>query len=95
MIPDFSKVPFANLFEDFLRKCVEGGAERIGLCAVFPDGDCVTGYFNASPGDKALFAHHFQSDAMFDQIAANADWLAERIAEAEDWDEDDDDWDDE
>jgi len=88
--PDFTAVPCAGFLEDFVRELVENdpNPKSIGVCVRLADGRVLTGYYNANITDKALFAHHIQSDALFDQLEANADWLAECVEEAEGFDED-------
>jgi len=89
-IPDLASMPCAGFLEDFVRELAERdlNPQSIGVCVRLSDGCVLTGYYQASPDDKALFAHHIQSDALFDEIEASAGWLAECIAEADDEDED-------
>ena len=92
-IPDLASMPCAGFLEDFVRELAERdpNPKSIGVCVRLSDGCVLTGYYHANTDDKALFAHHIQSDALFDQIEASAPWLAEVLAECEEPDDDPDD----
>lgn len=44
----------------------------IAIVAKTESGNTLTGYYNADAQDKAVFAHHIQSDIVLDIIKANA-----------------------
>ena len=73
--PDFNNLPYAGFLEEFVRELVDLDPVSIGVCAILSDGRVLTGYHDASPQDKAMFAYHMRSDAMFDELENNAEWL--------------------
>lgn len=48
-----------------------------------PDGETFTGYYNADATDKAVFAHHIQSDVTMDIIRENIETIKRLIEEVE------------
>lgn len=47
------------------------------------DGNVFTGYYGADATDKAVFAHHIQSDVTMDIIRANIDEIKGMLGEVE------------
>lgn len=86
---DILKQPYAEFLESFIRELSALSVRSIGVCVMTEDGTALTGYYDADPSDKALFAHHFSTDAMFDQLEANGAWLREVVEEADENDEED------
>ena len=80
---DITKQPYAAWLEESLQ--VIAGIDPVCLCiaATSPDGDVFTGYYGADATDKAVFAHHIQSDVTMDFIRANIDEIKDMLREAE------------
>lgn len=80
---DITKQPYAAWLEESLQ--VIAGIDPVCLCiaATSPDGDVFTGYYGADATDKAVFAHHIQSDVTMDIIRANIDDIKDMLREAE------------
>lgn len=86
-----------DIREKFYAKYLEGiigtmaGLPVASLAIVFKteDGSITTSYCEADSFDKAMFAHLIQSDAMWDELEANAGLIREMVDEAEGYDEDD------
>jgi len=71
---DITKQPEESLkvITDFKPAC-------LCIAATSPDGETFTGYYNADATDKAVFAHHIQSDVVMDIIRANAEKIKEML----------------
>ena len=80
---DITKQPYAAWLEESLQ--VIAGLDPVCLCiaATSPDGDVFTGYYGADATDKAVFAHHIQSDVTMDIIRANIDEIKDILRDAE------------
>lgn len=80
---DITKQPYAVWLEESLQ--VIAGLDPVCLCiaATSPDGDVFTGYYGADATDKAVFAHHIQSDVTMDIIRANIEEIKDMLREAE------------
>lgn len=80
---DITKQPYAAWLEESLH--VIAGLDPVCLCiaAKSTDGDVFTGYYGADATDKAVFAHHIQSDVTMDIIRANIDEIKDMLREAE------------
>lgn len=80
---DITKQPYAAWLEESLQ--VIAGLDPVCLCiaATSPDGDVFTGYYRADATDKAVFAHHIQSDVTMDIIRANIEEIKDMLREAE------------
>ena len=80
---DITKQPYAAWLEESLQ--VIAGLDPVCLCiaATTPDGDVFTGYYGADATDKAVFAHHIQSDVTMDIIRANIDEIKDMLRDAE------------
>lgn len=63
---------YAAWLEESLQLIYKAKPTSIAIAAVTETGETVTGYYNASAQDKAVFAHHIQSDIVLDIIRANA-----------------------
>ena len=78
---------YAEWLEKFIESVMEYKPTMIGVCCLMETGESMTGYFgDVGHADKAVMAHHLQTDAMMDVMKANA---AELIAAAEDCEEED------
>lgn len=76
---EITKTPYAEFLESFIRNIVELLPEKIGVCAILPDGSVLTGYYgDCSHQDKAMMGYHMHTDAVMDTVEANA----KRIIEA-------------
>lgn len=69
---DITSKPYAAWLEQSLKAMMEIKPVSMCIVATGDNGDTLTGYFNADAQDKAVFAHHIQSDVMMDIIRANA-----------------------
>lgn len=80
---DITKQPYAAWLEESLKFIA--GFEPACLCiaATSPDGDTFTGYYNADATDKAVFAHHINSDVVMDIIKANIGEIKGKMEEME------------
>lgn len=80
---DITKQPYAAWLEESLK--IIAGFEPACLCiaATSPDGDNFTGYYNADATDKAVFAHHINSDVVMDIVRANAGEIKRALEEVE------------
>lgn len=80
---DITKQPYAAWLEESLQAIA--GLDPVCLCIAVtsPDGDVFTGYYGADATDKAVFAHHIQSDVTMDIIRANIDEIKDMLREAE------------
>lgn len=68
---DITKQPYAEWLEKSLKVISEFNPACLCIAATSPDGETFTGYYNADATDKAVFAHHIQSDVTMDIIRAN------------------------
>lgn len=78
--------PYAEWLEDGIKTIFHGKPVCIALVATLESGETVTGYYNADAQDKAVFAHHIQSDVTLDIIANNAGFVRAMLEESEDAD---------
>lgn len=68
---DITKQPYSKWLEESLKVIFEFKPACLCIAATSPDGETFTGYYNADATDKAVFAHHIQSDVTMDIIRAN------------------------
>lgn len=76
---DFENVPFAEWVEGLARSAFELKPAKMAFVATLTNGETKTAYYNAYAEDKAVFAHHIQSDVVMDIVIANADILREAM----------------
>ena len=69
--------------EESLQVISEFGPACLCIAATSPDGETFTGYYNADATDKAVFAHHIQSDVTMDIIRENIETIKRLIEEVE------------
>ena len=82
---DILNQPYAEFLEQFLTELAHyGDVDCMAVEVRLPDRRVLTGYYEATAEDKALFAHHLQSDAMFDELEANGAWLRDVVDGDED-----------
>lgn len=73
---------YAEWLEGFIGEIVALQPDRIGVVALMPDGNALTGYYgDCTYQDKALMSHHLSTDAMMDTIMANAKSIVEAAAD--------------
>lgn len=63
---DITKQPYSKWLEESLKVISEFKPACLCIAATSPDGETFTGYYNADATDKAVFAHHIQSDVTMD-----------------------------
>lgn len=63
---------YAAWLEKALQALYKSKPLAIAIVAKTEAGNTLTGYYNADAQDKAVFAHHIQSDIVLDIIKANA-----------------------
>jgi hypothetical protein len=80
---DITKQPYAQWLEESLRVIAEFGPVCLCIAATSPDGETFTGYYNSDATDKAVFAHHIQSDVTMDIIRENIETIKRMLEEAE------------
>jgi hypothetical protein len=70
---DEKMMPYAEWLEGFIKNLIEYQPEKIGVCAILPDGNVLTGYFgDCCPKDKAEMGFHMNNDGVLDTVVANA-----------------------
>ena len=73
---------YAEWLEEFIKHIIELKPEKIGVCALLPDGCTLTSYFgDCYHTDKALMGYTINLDATMDVISANAKDLIEAAEE--------------
>ena len=84
---DITKTKYAEWLEEFIGCIMEHKPEKIGVCAMLPDGGTLTSYFGGCfHTDKAVMGYTMSLDATMDVINANAKDIVE-AAEEQDGDE--------
>ena len=78
---DIKNAPYAEWLEECIRTLVGMDPSRIGLCATLEDGSTMTAYYQCDAQDKAVFAHHIQSDVTMDVIRANIGMIRDALEE--------------
>lgn len=70
---DITKTKYAEWLEEFIGYIMEHQPEKIGVCAILPDGGTLTSYFGGVyHTDKAVMGYSISLDATMDVISANA-----------------------
>lgn len=69
----FENEKCARWLEESVRTLFEEKAEKIAVCAILPNGDLFTGFFQCDVRDKGVIASGIQADAMWDMVMANID----------------------
>lgn len=84
---DVTKTKYAEWLEEFIQHVMELEPEKIGVCALLPDGGTLTSYFGECfHTDKAVMGYTISLDATLDVINANAKDIME-AAEEQDGDD--------
>lgn len=76
----------AEWLEEGLRKMFELKPSSVALVATLDSGETLTGYFRADAQQKAVFAHHINSDAMLDVVLNNINLVRDALDELDDAD---------
>ena len=76
----------AEWLEAGLRKMFELKPSSIALVASLETGETLTGYYHADAQQKAMFAHHINSDAMLDVVLNNIGLVRDALDELDDAD---------
>lgn len=77
--------PYAEWLEGFIENLLEFKPEKIGVCAILPDGNVLTGYYgDVFPMDKAQMGFHMNNDGVLDTVLANAKQIVSAAEEQED-----------
>lgn len=89
---DILTSPYAHWLEQVCESAMEMRPIAMGVCMMDECGAVLTGYYgDLCPQDKALMAFHFNTDAMFEVMKANAKEIVEAAEEEDDTEEEDDD----
>lgn len=85
---DVTKSAYAEWLEEFIQNIMELKPEKIGVCALLPDGCTLTSYFgDCYHTDKAVMGYTINLDATMDVINANAKEIIEAAEEEQDGDD--------
>lgn len=85
---DVTKSAYAEWLEDVIKGIMENKPEKIGVCCLLPDGSTMTNYFGECyHNDKAIMAHTFNLDAIWEVTTANAKEILEAAEEEQDGDD--------
>lgn len=80
---NFGDKKCAGWLEECVRTLFEEKAEHIAVCAILPDGDLFTGFFQCDVRDKGVIASGIQADAMWDTVMANIGQIRDALEEDE------------
>ena len=84
---DVTQSVYAEFLEELILNIMETQPEKIGVCALLPDGSTLTQYFGGCyHTDKAVMGYTMNQDALMDVITAN---IKDIMAEAEEQDGED------
>ena len=84
---DVTQSAYAEWLEELIGNIMELKPEKIGVCALIPDGSTLTQYFGECyHTDKAVMGYTMNQDAIMDVITANAKEILE-AAEEQDGDD--------
>ena len=73
--------PYAQWLEGLLEALVQHKPKKIGMIMLLDEGRHLVGYYgDVYPVEKTMMAHRMQSDALIDEVFANA---ANIVREAE------------
>lgn len=74
---------YMRWLEDAVRTVLEEQPKCMVLVAKLESEEVLTAYYNADAEDKAVFAHHIQSDVTMDIIENNIDRIRELLFEGD------------
>lgn len=80
---EIEKEPYAAFLEESIKAIFEARPVSMAVVAICEDGNTLTGYYNADAQDKAVFAHHIQSDVVMDIVTANINTVKEALEDEE------------
>ena len=84
---DVRKSIYAEWLEEFIQHIMEYKPEKIGVCAILPDGGTLSSYFgDCGHMDKAMMGYTMNLDAIMDVATANAKDIVD-AAEEQDGDD--------
>lgn len=78
---DIECTPYAEWLEECIKLIFEEKPVCIAMVATLDSGETMTGYYNASAQDKAVFVHHIQTDVTMDIVRANIDLVKNALEE--------------
>jgi hypothetical protein len=88
IMEDVTKSAYAEWLEEVIQGIMENKPEKIGVCCLLPDGSTMTNYFGECyHNDKAIMAHTFNLDAIWEVTTANAKEILEAAEEEQDGDD--------
>lgn len=76
---DITKLPYAPWLENAIKILTAHDVHTAGIVARVEDDTVLTGYWNASANDKAVFASNIQNDITLDVIRNNADIIKQAL----------------
>lgn len=76
---DITKLPYAPWLENAIKILTEHHVQSACVVAMVEDDTVLTGYWNASANDKAVFVSNIQSDITLDVIRNNADLIKQAL----------------
>lgn len=73
------KEEYAEFLEDAVKTLFNIKPVQIALVARTEQGNTLTAYYHCDAEDKAIMAHHIQSDVVMDIIENNAETVKEML----------------
>lgn len=67
--------------EESLKALVDENPVSAAVVGINDKGETLTGYFHADAQQKAVFAHHINSDAMLDVVLNNIEMVRDALDE--------------
>ena len=84
---DVTKSPYAGWLEELISNLLEMKPDKIGIAAILPNGEVLTGYYGGCGHvDKVIMAHNIHLDSVMDVVKANARSILEAAEEEDDAD---------
>lgn len=71
VVNEITRAPYASWLEEGLRTLAPLRPSKLCLCAILPDGNVFTGYFECSATDKAVISHNIYTDCLLDTLRNN------------------------
>ncbi len=82
MMDDIKSSEYAEWMEELVKTVFKKKPKSMAFTALLTDGDVLTGYYNATAQDKAVFAHNIQCDIIMDVIENNAGDIRRMLEDA-------------
>lgn len=79
---DIINSEYSEWMEELVKTVFEKKPKAMAFTALLPEGDVLTGYYNATAQDKAVFAHNIQCDIILDVIENNAGDIRRMLEDA-------------